>query len=35
MLMNYYRYIKDYDIKDEFININGKNSKKEMENQLL
>lgn len=35
MLMNYYRYIKDYDIKDDFINLDGKNSREEMENQLL
>ena len=25
MLMNYYRYIKDFDIKNDFINRNGKN----------
>lgn len=31
MLMNYYRYIKDYDIKDEFININGKNNLERIE----
>ena len=35
MLMNYYRYIKDYDIKDDFINLDGKNSREKMENQLL
>ena len=30
MLMNYYRYIKDNDIKDEFINTNGINSKEDL-----
>lgn len=29
MLMNYYRYIKDYDIKDDFINRDGFNSREE------
>ena len=29
MLMNYYRYIKDYDIKDDFINRNGMNEKED------
>ena len=29
MLMNYYRYIKDNDIKDEFINRNGSSEKYE------
>lgn len=27
MLMNYYRYIKDNDIQDDFINRNGTNSR--------
>ena len=31
MLMNYYRYIKEYDIKDEFINKNGKNNLERIE----
>lgn len=35
MLMNYYRYIKDYDIQDDFINVNGKNSREEMENEIV
>lgn len=29
MLMNYYRYIKDNDIKDDFINRNGLNDKED------
>ncbi len=29
MLINYYRYIKDYDIKDDFINRDGLNDREE------
>lgn len=31
MLMNYYRYVKDYDIKDDFINANGMIDRQEFE----
>lgn len=34
MLMNYYCYIKDNDIKDEFINPNGKNEKDNVEDYI-
>ncbi len=30
MLMNYYSFVKDNDIYDEFININGINKKKKI-----
>lgn len=33
MLMNYYMYIKDYDIKDDFINRDGTNERTELENE--
>lgn len=32
MLMNYYMYVKDNDIKDDFINLEGKNDRKDIEN---
>lgn len=32
MLMNYYIYIKDYDIKDDFINRDGTNNRNNLEN---
>ena len=32
MLMNYYIYVKDNDIKDDFINLEGKNDRKDFEN---
>ncbi len=31
MLMNFYRYIKDYDLKDDFINRDGLNDRTEFE----
>ena len=34
MLMNYYIYVKDNDIKDDFINLEGKNDRKEFENGI-
>ena len=34
MLMNYYIYVKDNDIKDDFINVEGKNDRKEFENGI-
>lgn len=34
MLMNYYKYVKDNDIKDEFININGKNNKDQFSDDI-
>ena len=34
MLMNYYIYIKDYDIKDDFINVEGKNDRKDFESDM-
>lgn len=30
MLINYYRYIKEYDIKDDFINRDGLNDRNEL-----
>ena len=34
MLMNYYIYVKDYDIKDDFINVEGKNDRKDFESGI-
>ena len=34
MLMNYYIYVKDYDIKDDFINVEGKNDRKDFESEM-
>lgn len=34
MLMNYYMYVKDYDIKDDFINVDGKNDRKDFESGM-
>lgn len=34
MLMNYYIYVKDYDIKDDFINVEGKNDRKDFESGM-
>lgn len=34
MLMNYYIYVKDYDIKDDFINVEGKNDIKDFESGM-
>ena len=34
MLMNYYMYVKDNDIKDDFINIEGKNDRKDFEIEM-
>lgn len=34
MLINYYRYIKDNDIKDDFINRNGLNDRDSINNEM-
>lgn len=34
MLMNYYMYVKDNDIKDDFINVEGKNDRKDFEIEI-